>query len=398
MNFFDRMGLFFSEVGMTLSSMFDNKKWQKRRQRRRLERRVVQMNGAQASDILPWAAAAAVVVLLCTVCLVFPGVAQAILNVMKNSLLLRILVGFVLFPLTLMSVMFFVSLLDVVQHIDEDEYSSFIFETPEDKEEEESFSSRSFRRRDVDEDYYHEEPDEEDFYSEGLEDEEDFSDLFGSFDDSQYDEANEEFDGMHDETCRSVTEEAEGAQQSEADTQQSEADAQDKPENAVQPEEDEEDPFESCAPRGSYSERFARRPRPEFSARRPQRTDFYSDVPRFRREGVRSEREDKQQEIQVLVSEREIEGQGRVTLKYARPYIMRLIYQAIEPFSERILFKNIDVNLLREAIEVEFAGEICEGVDQIQLVDELYAAVRGQLGVIADNHKVDLSVVVQRMR
>lgn len=389
MNFFDRMGLFLDDVGTTLSSMFSNKKWQRRIQRKRLERRVVQMNGAQASDILPWAAAAAVVVLLCTVCLVFPGVAQAILNVLKNSLLLRILVGFVLFPLTLMAVMFFASLLDVVQHIDEDEYSSFIFETPEDKEEDESFSSRSFRRRKVDEDYYHEEPDEEDFYSEGLEDEEDFSDLFGGFDDSQYDEANEEFDGMHDETCRSVTEE--GAQQSEAD-------AQDKQENAVQPEEDEDASSVSRVARGAYSERFARRPRPEFSARRPQRTDLYSDVPRFRREGVRSEREDKQQEIQVLVSEREIEGQGRVTLKYTQSYIRRLIYQAIEPFSERMLFNDINVNLLREAIEVEAVGEICEGVDQIQLVDELYAAVRGQLGAIADSHRVELSVVVQRMR
>lgn len=391
MNFFDRMGLFFSEVGMTLSSMFDNKKWQKRRQRRRLERRVVQMNGAQASDILPWAAAAAVVVLLCTVCLVFPGVAQAILNVMKNSLLLRILVGFVLFPLTLMSAMFFASLLDVVQHIDEDEYSSFIFETPEDKEEEESFSSRSFRRRDVDEDYYHEEPDEDYFCSEGLEDDEDFSDLFKDFDDSQYDEANEELDGVHDEIHRSVTEEAEGVQQSEAD-------AQDKSKEAAQSEKDEDDLFVSRAARGSYSERFARRPRPEFSVRRPQRTDLYSDVPRFRREGVRGEREDKQQEIQVLVSEREIEGQGRVTLKYTQSYIRRLIYQAIEPFSERMLFNDINVNLLREAIEVEAVGEIGEGVDQIQLVDELYAAVRGQLGAIADSHRVELSVVVQRMR
>jgi len=51
-----------------------------------------------------------------------------------------------------------------------------------------------------------------------------------------------------------------------------------------------------------------------------------------------------------------------------------------------------------EAFEVEIIADAAAGVGHVQMTDELYAAVRQQLGEIAGSTRIDLSLIVQDVR
>ncbi len=122
------------------------------------------------------------------------------------------------------------------------------------------------------------------------------------------------------------------------------------------------------------------------------------EEPFFERDRRAAETWDSQQDVHVLVSECEIEGQGRVTLKYSGSYIKGLIYSAVGQFADRLYVKELNVNFLYEAFEVEIIADAAAGTGHAQMTNELYAAVRQQLGEIAGSSRIDLSLIIQNVR